>query len=175
MKTLNETQWEQAAQILHEEMPQGWPTVDDARQELREICEKQFDGKPELIAALADNEVVGWAGILPSHGGRVWELHPLVVRNDQQGKGTGRALVLAIEKIARARGGQTIWLGSDDETGETTLAGVDLYDNLPRRLRDFKPSRHPTAFYVKLGYKLIGVMPDANGPGRPDIFMAKQL
>ena len=34
---------------------------------------------------------------------------------------------------------------------------------------------HPFAFYRKLGFVLAGVLPDANGRGKPDIFMAKRL
>ena len=34
---------------------------------------------------------------------------------------------------------------------------------------------HPFEFYQKLGFVIVGVMPDANGLGKPDIFMAKRL
>ena len=34
---------------------------------------------------------------------------------------------------------------------------------------------HALEFYRKLGYTLIGVVPDANGYGNPDILMAKRL
>jgi aminoglycoside 6'-N-acetyltransferase I len=30
-------------------------------------------------------------------------------------------------------------------------------------------------FYQKLGYVIVGVIPDANGPGKPDIMMAKRV
>jgi aminoglycoside 6'-N-acetyltransferase I len=30
-------------------------------------------------------------------------------------------------------------------------------------------------FYQKLGLVIVGVMPDANGLGKPDIYMAKQV
>ena len=59
----------------------------------------------------------------------------------------------------------------------TSLADVDLYADIPghiRRLHDLGKS-HPFLFYRKLGFVVTGVMPDANGPGKPDIFMSKRL
>lgn len=121
--------------------------------------------------------MIGFGGILPQYDGRVFELHPLAVRADTRGRGVGAAILHALEDAARARGGLTMILGADDEdeVGETSLANVNLYDDLPGRLRDFNPGTHQSAFYMKLGYTVVGVMPDANGIGRPDIFMAKRL
>ncbi len=34
---------------------------------------------------------------------------------------------------------------------------------------------HPYGFYEKQGFVIVGVMPDANGPGKPDILMAKRI
>ena len=34
---------------------------------------------------------------------------------------------------------------------------------------------HPYEFYQKVGFVLVGVIPDANGPGKPDIVMAKRV
>jgi hypothetical protein len=34
---------------------------------------------------------------------------------------------------------------------------------------------HPFEFYQKLGYAIVGVVPDANGWGKPDILMAKRV
>ena len=34
---------------------------------------------------------------------------------------------------------------------------------------------HPYEFYQKQGFVIIGVMPDANGLGKPDILMAKSV
>lgn len=34
---------------------------------------------------------------------------------------------------------------------------------------------HPYEFYQTLGFVILGVIPDANGLGKPDILMAKRL
>ena len=81
-----------------------------------------------------------------------------------------------LEAILTARGGLTLWAGSDDLAGETTLGGVDLYSALPDAFSVVRSwGNHPLPFYRRLGFHVIGVMPDANGPGRPDVFLAKRL
>jgi len=56
------------------------------------------------------------------------------------------------------------------------LAGVDLYANLWEQIRTMRNlNGHPYEFYQKLGYAIIGVMPDASGRGKPDIFMGKRM
>ena len=67
-------------------------------------------------------------------------------------------------------------LGTDDERGETSLAGLELFPDPPEHLRNLKnPGGHPYEFYQKVGYTVVGVIPDANGFGKPDIFMAKRI
>ena len=180
MQTLNEAQRIQAAQMLTDELPLGWATLAEAMEEIVErvdTIERDGNGESLYLAAMDGDDVLGWTGMLPGYNGKVYELHPLVVRRDKQGLGTGKMLVQALEQAAKERGGITMQLGADDERpgGETSLANVDLYDNLPKHLQEFEPGTHQTAFYIKLGYKIVGVMPDANGIGRPDIYLAKRL
>jgi len=53
---------------------------------------------------------------------------------------------------------------------------VNLYENLWEKIRDIRNLKHhPFEFYQKLGYVVTGVVPDANGLGKPDILMAKRL
>jgi aminoglycoside 6'-N-acetyltransferase I len=155
-----------------ENWPDAWPDVDAA---LEEVGESFGENRISRVAVGEDGAVLGWIGGIPSYGGKVWELHPLVVRPDLQRRGIGRALVADLEERVRERGGLTIWLGTDDETGMTTLSGVDLYPNVLEHLAKIRNLRgHPYEYYSKLGYSIIGAMPDANGPGKPDIYMAKR-
>jgi aminoglycoside 6'-N-acetyltransferase I len=88
----------------------------------------------------------------------------------------GRALVRDLERLVGERGGLTLWAGSDDEHGETSLSGVDLYADIPGSIQGIRNLRgHPYDFYLKLGFRIVGVMPDANGRGKPDIFLAKRV
>ena len=152
--------------------PDAWPDVSAA---LREVRESFGEGRISRVALGDGGTVLGWIGGISSYGGNVWELHPLVVRPDLQRRGIGSALVADLEARVRERGGMTLWLGSDDEGGMTTLSGVDLYPNVLEHLAKIENLRgHPYEFYQKLGFSIIGAMPDANGPGKPDIYMAKR-
>ena len=58
----------------------------------------------------------------------------------------------------------------------TSLAGTDLYKNLHEKMQGIRNvNHHPFAFYRKLGYTLVGVLPDANGFGKPDLYMARRI
>ncbi|MGK2935938.1 MAG: GNAT family N-acetyltransferase [Gemmatimonadaceae bacterium] len=165
---------EQAAVMLVDEFvePRGWPSIDKAREEMAAVIRDGF-----ARAAVEDQLVLGWIGGLPEYHSRVWELHPLVVRSDRRRCGIGRALVASFEHEAARRGALTATLGTDDDSGMTSLAHARLYDDVPRHiagLQDLGRS-HPFLFYRRLGYVVTGVMPDANGRGRPDIYMSKAL
>jgi aminoglycoside 6'-N-acetyltransferase I len=151
----------------------AWKTVPEALDEIQMIRDKGF-----IRVALDDagQKVLGWIGGLPEYDGNVWELHPLVVQPQRQFQGIGRALVADFEVQVAARGGLTITLGSDDEDDMTSLAGADLYDNLPEKIANIRNlKRHPYEFYLKCGYRITGVVPDANGRGKPDIIMGKRV
>lgn len=165
---------EQAAALLVEafDQPHGWPTMELARDEVATVLREGF------ARAMVDNDnLLGWIGGLPEYHGRVWELHPLVVRREHRRQGLGRLLVEAFETEARDRGALTATLGTDDDSDMTSLAGIDLYDDVSRHIAELRDlgRQHPFLFYRRLGYVVTGVMPDANGTGRPDIYMSKRL
>jgi len=168
---------QQAAQLLvdafRDHWSDAWPTFEEGLKEVHEMLE------PERICRAAVDEkgdLLGIIGGIPGYDGRVWELHPLAIQPSLQGQGLGRALVEDFEEQVRLKGGLTITLGSDDEDGMTSLANVDLYQNLWEKIRDIRNLKHhPFEFYQKMGYVITGVVPDANGIGKPDILMAKRV
>ena len=167
---------EQAAQALvvgfHAHAPDAWPDLAAARSEVQQALEA---GKLCRVARAADGMLLGWVGGRHSYA-RVWELHPLVVVPSAQRRGIGRALVEDLEAQVRTRGGLTILLGSDDEMDMTTLSGVDLYPDVWPHIKNIRNLRgHPFEFYQKCGFVIVGVVPDANGYGKPDILMAKRV
>lgn len=173
----NEKLVRQAAQLLvdafREHWPEAWPAFDDALKEVHEMLDVD---KICRAAVAEDGNLLGIIGGISGYDGHVWELHPLAVQPNRQGQGVGRMLVEDLEEQVRLRGGLTITLGSDDENNMTSLSNVDLYDDLWDEVKNIKNLKgHPFEFYQKLGYVITGVVPDANGRGKPDILMSKRV
>ena len=155
-----------------EHAPEWLPDLDAARQEVSDAL------APEKLArALLDasGRPVGWVAV--SHAwGRIWELHPLIVAIEHQRRGHGRRLVREVERLAAAEGALTMTLGTSDLTGATSLSGVDLYDDTFARLASVEARQpHPVEFWRRIGYRIVGVVPDAEGPGQPSICLARRL
>jgi aminoglycoside 6'-N-acetyltransferase I len=151
----------------------AWRTLEEALEEVEESFQ------PDRISRVAVDDagnVQGWIGGIEQYDGHVWELHPLVVAPACRGQGVGRALVLDLERQVAQRGAQTIFLGTDDESNRTSLGGIDLYPNVLDKARTItNQSGHPFEFYQKVGFEIVGIVPDANGFGKPDILMAKRV
>ena len=128
------------------------------------------------LVARAEDEILGWVGAIPGYR-RAWELHPLVVRADVRHMGVGRALVAALEERVRAAGALTLHLGTDDDgpTPGTSAGGVELFPDVLSHAANLKVIDHPAGFYLRMGFEVVGLIPDASGPGKPDILMAKRV
>ncbi len=176
LKATMAAECEAAAYLLNVGFAQNWPgswgTMEEARAEIVEMT------RPDRIARLAldGDEVVGWIGGIPEYDGNVWELHPLVVAPARQKQGIGSLLVRDFEEQVRRRHGLTIQLGTDDVSEMTSLANADLYTATWEKIRTIQNFKeHPYTFYEKMGFTIVGVLPDANGRGKPDIYMAKRV
>jgi len=155
---------EQAAALLVDFFPEGWPAMDSALKEVGECLE------PGKIARMAveGETVLGWIGGWERYAGHLWELHPLVVRRERQRQGIGRALAGDLEKHVRARGAHNIIVAADYESG------IDLYANVLEHLRGIKNVRdYQYEFYERCGYVILGVVPDANGFS--NIYLTKRI
>jgi aminoglycoside 6'-N-acetyltransferase I len=121
---------------------------------------------------------VGWIAARPQGHG-VWELHPILVAPAYQRRGHGRTLVAEIERLALAQGARTMILSTADAVRATTIGGIDLFANPLTALATIDvtdaKAGHAYQFWVKVGYSLVGVLPDAEGPGIPSIQCAKML
>ncbi len=165
---------EQIARLLIEGFsPLAWTTMESA---LKEVRASFGTGHISRIALDDQGDTLGWIAGVSQYEGHVWEMHPLVVSRRFRGQGIGRRLVQDFELQVQARGGITVMLGTDDEDQRTTLSGVNLLPDIFEHIARIRNrGRHPYEFYQKLGYVIVGVIPDANGFGKPDILMAKSL
>ena len=105
----------QAAELLVEAFPHenGWPTLALA---LEEVDEALAPGRCCRAAIDDDGQLLGWIAAMPGYRGRVWELHPLVVRANARGNGIGRELTRDLEGALAAKGALTLWVGTDDDS-----------------------------------------------------------
>jgi aminoglycoside 6'-N-acetyltransferase I len=167
----------QAAQLLVDGFahmqPHPWGNLQVAKETVIEMLEPD---RICLVAIAEADRIIGWIGGIREYDGNVWELHPLVVAASMRGQGIGTALVKALEKRVADHGGLTLYLGSDDVGGTTTAGGVNLYPDPLKHAAGIRAlGEHPLEFYKRLGFVVVGVVPDANGLGKPDIMMAKRV
>jgi aminoglycoside 6'-N-acetyltransferase I len=142
----------------------------------KEQIEKYLGEERIAVMAVNDGHLIGFVGAAPLYGKTTWELHPLFVKKDCQFQGVGTMLVNTLENECKKMGCITVYLGSDDETHSTSLGCTDLYIDTYEKIMNIKNIKnHPFEFYQKIGYKIVGVIPDANGLGKPDILMAKRI
>ena len=163
---------DQAAALLVDAFPHWKPTMEMARDEVMEAL-----GTDRIcLIARADDQILGCIGAIAEYS-HAWELHPLVVREDVRRKGVGRALVAALEEHVRAAGALTLFLGTDDDgpTPGTSAGGVSLFPDVISHAASLRVINHPAGFYLRQGFEIVGLIPDANGPGKPDILMAKRV
>ncbi len=158
---------------FHNTGADDWTTLESA---MAEVLDSLGENRISRVAIDESGEVLGWIGGIEEYNGNVWELHPLVVRRNVQKQRIGRDLVEDFEREVKMRGGSVVTLGTDDENNRTSIGGVDLYPKVLENLSGIKNLReHPFEFYQKLGYVITGVIPDANGFGKPDILMCKRV
>lgn len=166
---------ERLAALLHDsfcEFAPAWlPTVADAR----EVVDDSLGvGKLSRVMVEA-GEPVAWV-VGTFQYSRVWELHPLCVAAPHRGRGLGSHLVKDLMRLVHERGALTLTVSTSDEMNRTSLFGADLYADPAGCIARLKlHHEHPVAFYLRLGFRVVGVIPDAEGPGMPSILLARSV
>ncbi|MDP3746168.1 MAG: GNAT family N-acetyltransferase [Phenylobacterium sp.] len=170
---LTNDQRAQAAQVMRA----GFAPIGAYQGEAADAEVTTFFEDPDrfALAALIEGVVVGFVGGIDSYPKAV-ELHPMVVDPAHQAKGVGAALLAALEARAAAMGKLTVYLGTDDEIGGTSLFAAEVFPGALAKLAAIEPtSGHAFFFYRRHGYEPVGLIPDANGYGKPDLLMAKRV
>ena len=96
---------DQAATLLHAAFlgrTDDWQDLESSRSE---VTDSLASDRISRVALDATGDVVGWIAAIPSYGGRVWEIHPLVVSASHRRCGIGRALVEAVRGLRFAARG----------------------------------------------------------------------
>jgi len=166
----------QAAEILFKTFTEinkdAWPDMESALEEVNECVTE-----PNIcIGIKTGNELTGWVGLRPMYE-LTWELHPMVIKKEFQGKGYGKILLNELERIALEKGVIGVFAGSDDETYSTSLSDKEITaGNIFEEIINIKNYKnHPYEFYKKCGYCIIGIIPNANGDRKPDILLWKDI
>jgi aminoglycoside 6'-N-acetyltransferase I len=152
--------------------PNWLPTLEHAREQVRDAIAEHDVTR---IAVSSDGIAIGWISCIHAYG-QVWEIHPLLVDPAHQRRGCGAALVRDVEAIVASRGGGVLTLGTADETNGTSLGGIDLFrDPIAALAAITAAPDHPLQFWRHVGFTVVGVTPDAEGPGMPTIHLAKRV
>ena len=71
----------------------------------------------------------------------------------------------------------TLYLGSDDDgpAPGTSAGGVDLFPDVLSHAVSLRVIDHLIGYYLREGFVVNGLIRDANGPGKPDVLMAKRI
>lgn len=159
-----------ASAALH--APNWLPSLADAREELAGATRA---GHVTRVLFDEGGAPAGWISAVHQYGA-VWEIHPLLVGPDHHRRGFGAQLVADVEQTAASRGAAVSFVSTSDEVGSTSLGGVDLYEDPLGALANISidPS-HAMGFWLRQGYALVGMIPDAEGPGKPSIHLTKRL
>jgi aminoglycoside 6'-N-acetyltransferase I len=170
-----ETQ-KQAKEILLKTFSEAdmWPALNE--KEALDTVNESIVKENICIGIKINRQLIGWIGLRPLYE-KTWELHPLAILPEFQKKGYGKILINETEKMAQKKGIIGIVAGSDDETNKTSLSEKEITeDNIFEEIRNIKNyQNHPFEFYKKCGFIIVGIIPNAGGLQKPDIWMWKDI
>lgn len=181
---VDELQVQEGAALIQESMREfssAWPTFDASLGELLDAARRE---EGILLAAVSPAQrLCGMLSGAPEYVGQVLRVDLVAVTAEFQRRGVGRMLMQSLAEIGRNRGYHSLLARVPDEAGRTPLAGVELYPSPLAHLQALKENLsgrnpaldHPVSFFLRLGFHLCGVVPDAHGCGRPEILLSRRI
>jgi len=150
----------------------GWiPNIEVGSEK---VLESLSGGRRSRVLVDQNRTALGWIGAIPDDN--MWEIHPIAVAPQSQRKGYGAMFVNDIAALARDAGAVAVWAGTSDETQSTNLSKFDLYREPNKAMEKIEVAQgHPVNFWLKMGFSLVGFMPDEEGLGMPGITFAKRV
>jgi aminoglycoside 6'-N-acetyltransferase I len=129
-----------------------------------------------MIARDPEGTPIGWLHAEHFRGQASAEIKLVAVHPSRRRQGVGRTLVMAAEERMRGCGCVTMLATAGDTRGRTSLYGIDVTEDAPRLLAEFRcHADHPAGFFLRIGYRLVGLLPDAYGPGKHDLTLARRI
>jgi aminoglycoside 6'-N-acetyltransferase I len=157
-------------EAFQENAPEWLPTLEQARKQVIGADSAGRLGRVFLI----DGQPAGWIGVIKRR--HLWEIHPIAVALEHQYNGCGHRLVEDVAAIAKRAGVLTLLAGTSDEVGTTNLFAADLYADPATSIRNIHAiGRSPYRFWENAGFTVVGLIPDAEGRGKPAIQLARRL
>ncbi len=150
----------------------AWPTFAAGHATVSE-----FVDSPHIsYGAFLDNELIGWVGATPSYNGQSWEIQLLGVSPQWQRRGIATSLLKLLSEAVQRNGGHTLFVWCDDESESTTIGGKDIFTTPLEAIQaHVSGPRHAGGFYEQFGFVRCGILPNANGLGKPDILYAMAI
>lgn len=150
----------------------------DEEETVRAVSE-WFGQRRAHVTAYDDGSLVGYATAAPMDGFDIWRMDWMAVAPEYRGRGLGVAVLRRLEQHAHSEGARTFLtsVGDDGAMASTSLWGKNLFEpdvlHHLGQLQELRP--YALGFYRHAGYSVVGVLPDANGPGMPEILLARSL
>jgi aminoglycoside 6'-N-acetyltransferase I len=129
-----------------------------------------------LVARDPEGTPIGWLRAEHFGGQASAEIKLVAVHPMRRRQGVARTLVMAAEEQMRSHDCVTMLATVGDTRGRTSLYGIDVTEDAPHLLADFHcQADHPAGFFLRIGYRPVGLLPDAYGPGKHDLTLARRI
>lgn len=129
-----------------------------------------------LVARDPEGTPIGWLRAEHFRGQASAEIKLVAVHPARRRQEVARTLVMAAEERMSGNACVTMLATVGDTRGRTSLYGIDVTEDAPRLLAGFHcHADHPAGFFLRIGYRLVGLLPDAYGPGKHDLTLARRI